>query len=141
MAGPVPKRSDQRRRRNTPEGPPLVKGAAGESPDIPDAHDGWHPIAHDWFESLKVSGQAQYYEASDWATAVYVAEAMSRNLASGKFSAQLFQSVSSAMTELLTTEGARRRARVELQREMADERPADPAVALMEDYRKAAGGQ
>ncbi|MGK5728170.1 hypothetical protein [Streptomyces sp. URMC 124] len=140
MPGPVPKRSDQRRRRNTDDGPALVKGEAGKAPTIPRASGDWHPIAKRWFQSLKDSGQAAFYEQSDWLTAVYVAEAMSRNLASTKFSAQLFQSVMSAMTDLLTTEGARRRARVELERLEDIEDPAEAArVTLMESYRKAAG--
>lgn len=140
MPGPVPKRSDQRRRRNVSNGPALAKGRSAGEPDVPAGDPEWHPIAADWFESLKDSGQAQFYEASDWATAVYVAEAMSRNLKQGKFSAQLFQSVMSGMTELLTTEGARRRARVELERAQEGPVAVDPAVALMENYRKAAGG-
>ncbi|MFE5616286.1 hypothetical protein [Streptomyces sp. NPDC056524] len=66
---------------------------------------------------------------------------MSRNLASTKFSAQLFQSVMSAMTDLLTTEGARRRARVELEREAGGEDAEELArVTLMEAYREAANG-
>ena len=137
MPGPVPKRSDQRRRRNVTDGPALTKGAAGPAPSAPAPDDDWHPIARDWYTALGESGQSQWYEASDWATAYYVAEAMSRNLRAGKFSAQLFQSVMSAMTDLLTTEGARRRARVELEREQ-EEAPADPSVALMEKYRRAA---
>ena len=136
--GPVPKRSDRRMGHHKPEGPELRKGIAGATPDIPPASEDWHPIARDWYESLATSGQSQYYEASDWATAVYVAEAMSRNLAQGRFSAQLFQSVTSAMTELLTTEGARRRARVELERHNEQTPAADPTVALMEKYRRAA---
>ncbi len=69
-----------------------------------------------------------------------MAEAMSRNLGQSKFSAQLFQSVMSAMTDLLTTEGARRRARVELEREAGGEDSAKAArVTLMETYRRAAG--
>lgn len=93
-----------------------------------------------WFDALAESGQSQFYEASDWATATYVADAMSRNLKQGRFSAQLFQSVMSAMTDLLTTEGARRRARVELERETGPD-PAEQAhVTLMDSYRKAAGG-
>jgi hypothetical protein len=39
------------------------------------------------------------------------------------------------MTELLTTEGARRRARVELEREDPE---APPSVAIMEKYRRGA---
>ncbi|WP_349628703.1 hypothetical protein [Streptomyces benahoarensis] len=113
MPGPVPKRSDQRRRRNESDGPALVKAEAGKAPTVPRASGDWHPIAKRWFQALKDSGQYQFYEQSDWLSAVYVAEAMSRNLGQTKFSAQLFQSVMSAMTDLLTTEGARRRARVD----------------------------
>lgn len=141
MPGPVPKRSDQRRRRNASDGPAVVKAEAGKAPTIPRASGDWHPIAKRWYQSLKDSGQSQFYESSDWLTAVYVAEAMSRNLSQGKFSAQLFQSVMSAMTDLLTTEGARRRARVELEREDTGEDAEELArVALMDAYRQAAGG-
>lgn len=152
MPGPVPKRSDQRRRRNKPEpGAEIVKAAAGDEPLWLEPSETWHPIAREWYCSLAASGQSQFYEASDIATAFYVAEAMSRNLQAtrekdketgewvtvGRFSAQLFASVMSAMTDLLTTEGARRRARVELERGPA---PAEPAsITALDEYRKAAG--
>lgn len=140
MPGPVPKRSSQRRRRNE-DGPSLVTASAGKAPAVPRASGDWHPIAARWFRSLKESGQAQFYEASDWSTAYYIAEAMSRNLQQGKFSAQLFQSVLSGMTDLLTTEGARRRARVELERLDQGEDPREAAhLVLMEQYRQAAEG-
>ena len=134
--GPVPKRNDQRRRRNSPAGPSVTKApASAKVPTRPEADESWHPIAREWFDSLGESGQSTFYEASDWATARYLAEAMSRNLAAGRFSATLFAAVMSGMTELLTTEGARRRARVELQR-AEPEQPA--SVALMARYRDAA---
>ncbi len=41
------------------------------------------------------------------------------------------------MTELLTTEGARRRARIELERAVKPEKPA--SVTIMEAYRRDAG--
>ncbi|WP_443043724.1 phage terminase small subunit [Streptomyces sp. GS7] len=69
MPGPVPKRSDQRRRRNEPDGPALVKAEAGKAPTVPRADGSWHPIAKQWFQSLKDSGQAQFYEQSDWLAA------------------------------------------------------------------------
>ncbi|WP_455567513.1 phage terminase small subunit [Streptomyces antimycoticus] len=37
------------------------------------------------------SGQSAFYEASDWALAVYLAEATDGNLKSGRFSARLLQ--------------------------------------------------
>ena len=139
MPGPVPKRSDQRRRRNK-EGGEVTRAPSRSSVVAPAPDEGWHPIARGWFTSLSESGQSQFYEASDWATARYVAEAMSRNLHGGRFSAQLFAAVMSGATELLTTEGARRRMRLELQKQA----PVDPAaaakVARMDAYRKAAKG-
>lgn len=137
--GPVPKRSSERRRRNKPEGVQVTTApVAVETVECPPADDAWHPIARDWYESLVRSGQAVFYEPSDWATARYVAEAMSRGLQASRFSAQLFAAVSSAMTELLTTEGARRRARLEIQRDApSDEKPAD--VMALDDYRALLG--
>jgi hypothetical protein len=137
--GPVPKREDVRRRRNKDEAGPATRAAAAKHVPVPRADPDWHPIAKRWYASLKESGQSFWYEPSDWAAAVYVAEAMSRNLAAndGKFSAVLFQSVMSAMTELLTTEGARRRARVELEREESAE---DASVTAIADYRAMLGG-
>jgi len=138
--GPIPKRSEERRRRNKPEGGEVTKVSAGVAVvEFPPAHEDWHPIAREWYESLQVSGQAVFYEPSDVATAVYVAEAMSRGLQAPRFSAQLFAAVSSAMTELLTTEGARRRARLELERHgVEDGKPA--SVLALDDYRDALGG-
>ena len=141
MPGPLPKRSDQRRRRNKGDGPAVVKAPGGAVPDVPQADKEWHPIAGRWYASLVQSGQAQFYEASDWATALYLAEAMSQpEPHSGKFSAQLLQAVLSGMTDLLTTEGPRRRAHVELERESGADDPREAArVTLMDSYRKAAG--
>lgn len=140
--GPVPKRSSERRRRNKPEGAEVTSVPAPEVDPVncPPADESWHQIARDWYDSLAKSGQAVFYEPSDWATARYVAEAMSRGLQASRFSAQLFAAVSSAMTELLTTEGARRRARLEIERGKPgeDEKPA--GVTALDDYRTALGG-
>jgi len=138
VPGPVPKRSDQRRRRNKPAGGGVTKAASTAAQDAPEPDPGWHPIALDWFVSLGQSGQAQFYEPSDWATARVWAELLSRQLESGRPSAQMIQSWSSGATELLTTEGARRRARMELDKG-ATEEPDEAKVTRMAAYRKAAG--
>jgi hypothetical protein len=104
---------------------------------MPEADPEWHPLAGEWFASLGRSGQAAFYEASDWLAAKYVADTMSRGLRNSRPSAQLFAAVMSAMGDLLTTEGARRRARVELERGV--EAPVSPSVAIMQRYRDAAG--
>ena len=100
----------------------------------PPANREWHPIARRWFNSLKTSGQCVYFEPSDWAAAYLVAEAMTRNLATGnRFSGQLFATVWSAMSELLTTEGSRRRVRMEIERGGVDEEE-DAVAAEVESF-------
>jgi hypothetical protein len=134
MPGPIPKRSEERRRRNKPE-VEVSKPPSGAGFDTPQPDEDWHPIAREWFVSLGLSGQSALYQVSDWATARYVTEAMSRNLKAGRFSAQLFASVMAATTSLLATEGDRRRLRIELQRAITvdtDEEAADATVTALQ---------
>ncbi|MFJ9671080.1 hypothetical protein ACIRP5_09880 [Streptomyces sp. NPDC101221] len=105
-------------------------GAAAPPPE-----EDWHPIARRWYDSLVNSGQSFFFEPSDWAQAAYVAEAMSRNLNQGqRLSGQLFAAVISAASDLLTTEGSRRRLRIELSKAEAAE--VDSGIAdLMAAYK------
>jgi hypothetical protein len=141
--GPIPKRSEERRRRNKDDGPGVVQapsGAPDDLPDLPDPDDLWHPIASDWYLSLRESGQAVFYQPSDWAMARYAAELMSRLLASDRApNGQLVAALNSVMASLLTTEGDRRRARMELERKpVAKQAPA--SVTAIADYRSSIGG-
>ena len=116
-----------------PSGPP------SDLPELPEPDPLWHPIAADWYLSLRESGQAQFYQPSDWAMARYAAELMSRGLSldhppNGQYVAAL----NSVMSSLLTTEGDRRRVRIELER-----KPASPKLASvkpLDAYRDLAGG-
>lgn len=137
--GPVPKRSSERRRRNKPESAPTTTAAPGKKIRPPAADRTWHRLARYWYESLSKSGQSQFYEPSDWATARVWAELLSRQLHSGRVSAQMVAAWSSAATELLTTEGARRRMRLELQNPNGEDGPSAGVTAL-DDYRDALGG-
>jgi hypothetical protein len=132
--GPVPKRSTERRRRNKVEvdSVPAVVGSV----EVPTANEFWHPLAVRWFESLKVSGQSRFYEASDWAAAEITAEAITRTFTAPPFSAISFSAMWGAMSELLTTEGARRRARMEIEREVEKAPPA--GVTAIAAFRKRA---
>lgn len=137
--GPVPKRSSERRRRNKTEVEVASAPSATANPIAappPEGH--WHDLAREWYEALAASGQARFYEASDWAMARVWAELLSRELMQARPSAKMVEAWSSGAAELLTTEGARRRVRLELQRE----EPQGPTagVIAMDDYRAVLGG-
>lgn len=136
--GPVPKRSDQRRRVNKPEGGPITSAPAARVVVAVMADESWHPIAADWFRSLGQSGQSAFYEPSDWQTARVWAELLSRQLASGRPSSQMIAAWAAGATELLTTEGARRRGRLELERGAADE-DEQASVTALDGYRERFG--
>lgn len=155
--GPVPKRSEQRRRVNKPAkgAPEKVEGAAkvGRLP----ANRSWHRAARQWYDALGRSGQAQFYQDADWATAWAAAEALSRELnpkpmvvGRGDFArvemveqpvtAAAMQSFLKACTALLATEGDRRRAAIELQRPTGDKGEAAANVSFLDVARRTIGG-
>lgn len=135
--GPVPKRSSARLGHSKKEKVDSVAPVTA-TVAMPKANSRWHPIARDWFNSLAESGQSQYFEPSDWQAARYVGDVMSRNLKqTSRFSAVLFQAVWSAMNDLLTTEGARRRVRMEIER--GDPAAQAASVTALADYRKTLG--
>lgn len=100
MPGPVPKKDEERRRRNKkPDGietqivniDELLQGDVeipippmkyvdddGEELDEPECR--WHPIAYEAYWSLAKSGQVIYMEPSDWMTAYTLCETLSREL-------------------------------------------------------------
>lgn len=141
--GPIPKRSEERRRRNKDDGPGLVQAPSGppaDLPDLPEPSELWHPIAIDWYLSLRESGQAAFYQPSDWAMARYAAELMSRGLSEDKPpNGQYVAALNSVMASLLTTEGDRRRARIELERKPAV-KSVPASVTAIADYRSSIGG-
>lgn len=140
MPGPVPKRSSQRRRRNTVEGLTVVPVEAAGVVPIPEPDESWHPRAREWFESLGASGQVRFFEPSDWAMAKITADLLSDELQRESGArATMIAELGSFMDNLLTTEGARRRVRIELER--AGDAVADNAtVSIMDRYRDKLAG-
>lgn len=146
MPGPPPKRSEQRRRVNVPAAgePTKVPGATDVRP--PRADSKWHPIAKRWFNALGKSGQARFYEPSDWAMAYVVAESMSQEFKPRPMAvgfeiqhvaqpprANMVATWLRACATLMVTEGDRRRLALELQRPKAEEGEDD--VAWLDDAR------
>lgn len=162
MPGPSPKRSNERRRRNAVPGETsIVVAGVIRVPRLP---KGVHAVARAWYSALRDSGQAAYMEPSDWAAAVFCAMTMTSLLTGDveevrdfegnvligpdgkpvviqhgvRFTAAGFKAVWHAMESLLTTESARRRARMEVQRAFGNE---DAATAAPDVYREMLGSE
>ncbi|MGW6404511.1 phage terminase small subunit [Streptomyces sp. NPDC055134] len=103
----------------------------------PNADRSWHPIAKRLWDSLKESGQADFYQASDWARAYSLCENLSYYKKSGKRSGQMLQTIYSAFERLLVAQGDRRRVRIELHEPEPEEQSA--AVLVIVDYKMALG--
>lgn len=129
-AGPVPARSDQRRRRNKVEidHAPLEAGRV-YGPEPPEWLQG---LALEWYESLRTSGQAIYYTDSDWASALIIAKAIERF--ESRPSAHMLTAILSGFGALAATEGDRRRLRIELERVESDSEGAAD-VSWIDDAR------
>lgn len=117
--GPVPKPTAQRRRRNAPTGPELLTVPTGSASTPPEADPGWHEVIIGWFNGLRDGPEAEFMTPAGWAFARYLAERESANIQSARPSAMVSALFVSAQGDLMTTEGSRRRLRVELDRRQA----------------------
>lgn len=137
-SGPVPKRSEERIRRNKEyqdiDRVDMVGDVEVPQLGIPDAH----PMIVDFYESLKQSGQAKYYEPSDWQFARYTMHFADRLVKSGKPSSQMLAAVNNALQDLLVSEGQRRRVRMEVEREQAKGEVVDVAAMFRERMEQGA---
>ena len=68
--GPVPKDGATRRRRNKPAAPASSVAVDGQvrGPALPSLGDdeGWHQRTVDWYQTWRVSAQAQTFTDTDW---------------------------------------------------------------------------
>lgn len=152
---PIPKRAGQRHghRSKAERDRANPSRAAGASRvPVPPTNGKWHPVAKRWYQSLRDSGQAVFYEPSDWATAYLVAESISRELSpqpvltkdgvvmvSMPPKAAAVTAWMKGMSALMVTEGDRRRVRVELDRRTGNEDQAAAEVSVLDDYRRRLG--
>lgn len=132
MPGPVPKRSDQRVRRNKDvvdldvvevEGDVIVPELGLVDP---------HPLVADLYASLADSGQSKFYEPSDWEFARLTCHFLDNQVKTSKPSGQMLAVLHSMMTDLLIAEGARRRVRLEIEREQKKAEVIDLADRMRE---------
>lgn len=127
MRGPVPKRSDERIRRNAPEIPIDTVSITGAVYVPPLGIDGVHPMVQELYDSIALSGQSEYYEPSDWQMARLTCFIINDMLSQPRLSAQMVMAVNSMTTDLMLTEGSRRRLRMEIERENAKSQSAEDA--------------
>lgn len=134
--GPVPKRSNVRAGHRGEADQPdrvLVRGPVR----IPRASRAWHESARRWYRSLADSGQSRYFEPSDWSFARLLAELLSAEL-EGSPRATMVNAILAGMDRLGTTEAARRRMRIEVERTLAGD--DDDSVVVFDQFRRLAGG-
>lgn len=136
MPGPVPKHSDERLRRNSDVIPTEKVEAYGDvvmpALDLPFEP---HPMVVDWYESLRLSAQSKFYEPSDWEYARLSAFIMNNILNAARPSPEMFKALQSAMSNLLVTEGDRRRLRIEIARQ-PQKVQADESEALIMQFKE-----
>jgi hypothetical protein len=92
---------------------------------IPQANPKWRPSARSWFNSLSMSGQSEFFEASDWATAVAAAEAYNVFLIT--YSASIFAQFVKLSERLAVTVVDRKKSRIELANVEPDDEDEDAA--------------
>lgn len=139
ITGPVPVRSEEKERNQNRDiaVESLVLNTDEEviAPEL-DIED-VHPIALDWYNSLRTSGQSKYFEPSDWQTARLAAWMMNTMLKSSRPSSEVYKALGSVMADLLATEGARRRVRLEIVRKSnAEKRAATPADSMRDAVKR-----
>ncbi|OBJ41337.1 hypothetical protein A5630_23150 [Mycolicibacterium mucogenicum] len=145
--GPIPKRSDERIRRNATDIPVEKVTAIGtvEVPELDLPVDELHPLVQDYYQAMIDSGQARYFEPTDWQHARLAMLAMNEMLTAryktGKqagerapISVMKLQVLNQMLSTLLVTEGDRRRVRMEIERQNGN--PDGAQVVQMSDYFK-----
>lgn len=132
--GPVPKRSNERLGHRAQAELDAVERLVNSGPvEIPPPCEHWAVPALDWYVGLQASAVSKLMEPSDWAAAKFVAEGITRLFEADNLNASLYGGIWRSMNDLLTTESARRRLQIEVERH-GSEAEAPASVAALGDY-------
>jgi hypothetical protein len=132
---PIPKRSDQRIRRNKVA--PVSKIHADGVVSVPELGiDGPDPLVEELWVAQHQSAQRQYMESSDWAHFKLALRLLDGQLKAGRFNANLVQVIESIFANHGLAEGHRRKLRIEVER--AQEEVAKP-VGASASYKRVFG--
>lgn len=141
--GPVPNRQGDYSRpdnekRAAASGPGLKRGKLRKT-KAPEPSPEWDEVALMIYESLKTSGQEDWFQDSDWAFAFLLCDEITkyRRQSQTRANAQMLATLMSGMASLCMTEGDRRRARIELEEDSTSEE--DSVRQQIELYRNGLG--
>ncbi|WP_458452870.1 phage terminase small subunit [Mycobacteroides abscessus] len=146
----MPKREDQRVRRNEQEIPTEKVVALGKVP-VPDLGlENPHPFVVEFYESIRQSAQSNYYEPSDWQFARLTMYALNEELNAvyqsgdnkGKkkpLGVMKLQVLNQMMSTLLLTEGDRRRVRMEIERNPGPTAEGGKVLTMADHFKQALG--
>lgn len=119
--GPIPKRKDQlngHRSKAELSGETITRVGANKLPhqgaEQPSGSRDWTPSAKRLWKSAGESGQSLLYTASDWQMLHLLLTELSEYQNMPRRSANMFAAIMSGLSNLLLTEGDRRRLQVEL---------------------------
>lgn len=135
MPGPAPKREAERTHRGDPKSGVARHGEL-RPVKIPPVDQSWHKRAKELYKSLKTSGQADYYQDSDWAYARILCDYLTRWYDYPK--AMDGANIEAMMSKLGMTEGSRRQIlRVEL--DLPEEEKPDAELVAIDGYKGVLG--
>lgn len=134
--GPVPKRSTERRRRNKPD-QPLSKLQLRGIVKAPPAKKEWHSRAKALWRATKESGQALFYEPTDWQTLAYVCDLMTTLFRPGRLTHKLENIIRQALAD--SEDSLTKEERLYLEWMLAPPRPSAQMVASMNSLMASLG--
>ena len=132
---PFPKRDDQRRNTITRKADKVVVNG-GVKVRQPAARKHWRDEVKAWYRSISRSGEAEYYEPSDWQMALAAGDMYDEWFKTKR--ATTFGEFRMLAHELMLTEGARLSSRVEVHRKK-DESQEDKGQAAVVEYKARLG--
>lgn len=128
--GPVPERKSNlsgHRSRDELDGETVSRVFIPTKVRQPKWDEKWHPIAIRLYRATLESGQCKWYEPSDYALLFFACDEISHYMDSGRTAMKL-QVINQMLTNLLITEGERRRVQMEIDR--GDDAPDEDAAAM-----------
>lgn len=140
--GPVPKpKAKLNGHRSRAELEAVDHVLASSKVTIPGMNSRWCPAAKRIWKSFKESEQSKFFQSTDWAWLHWQCDLITKAMEASKPPAQLIAGINAELSNLLVSEGARRRLQLELHRPADEINDAAGNLEVMAEWReKLAGG-